>query len=230
MAETGPTKPSRDVDDISLDDARPARKRGKGGGVLALILIILIIVVIAVIAGNQKKAAEEAKKQALIAENARLAQMDAIKKNLQAGYDLAAAGNVEGAIDKLSVADAQLGNIVSTANSEKNTDAAAQALSQKKYISDALAALQAKKLEMQTLAMDQFSAMSSQFGLTAPSATPPPTAATDTTAPAATPTPEATATPATGSEAPAATPPAPTAAPGAPGVPAPPTPVAPPAQ
>ena len=222
MADTGSSKPSRDVDDISLDDTRPAGKPRRGGAVLVLILIVLAVVVIAVIVNNQKKVAAEAKRQAEVAEGARQAQMGVIKGNLQAAYELAAAGNVEGAIDKLRVADAQLGNIVSTANSENNSEAATQALNQKKYVSDALNALEAKQQEMSAVAMEQFAALTAQFGLQAP-ATPAATTPEGTTAPAT----GTEAAPAPGTEAPAA-PQAP-AAPAAPVVPAPAAPAAPPA-
>lgn len=223
MADNGSSKPSRDVDDISLDDPRPAGKPRRGSGVLVLILIIVAVVVIAVIFNHQKKVAAEAKRQAEIAEVARQAQMDAVKKNLQSAYDLAAAGNVEGAIDKLTVADGILGNIVSAANGENNTEVAGQALNQKKYISDALSALEAKKQELDALALEQFSGLATQFGLQAP-------------APPAATTPEGTAAPAPGTEAtpapaPEATPTpgatAPEAAPGAPAAPAPAAPAAP---
>ncbi len=234
MADNGSSKPSRDVDDISLDDARPARKPRRGGAVVVLILLILIVVVIAVIASNKKKAVEEAKKQAQIAETARQAQMDAVKKNLQSAYDLVAVGNVEGALDKLRVADAQLGNIVSTANSENNTEAATQALNQKKYISDALNALEAKQQELTTLAMEQFAGLSTQFGLQAPTPQAAPTTEGTEAAPAtgteATPAPAGEAAPAAPA-APEAVPAAPAApgaaAPAAPAAPAMPTPAAP---
>ena len=187
MADNGSSKPSRDVDDISLDDVRPAGKPRRGSAVLVLVLLILIVVVVAVVVNNQKKAAEEAKRQAAVAEGARQAQMDAAKKNLQAAYDLAAAGDVEGAIAKLEVADGIMGNIVSAANAEKNTDAASQALNQKKYVSDALSALRAKQQETQALAMEQFSGLASQFGLQAPAAPQPTTPEATTTPASATP-------------------------------------------
>jgi hypothetical protein len=218
MADNGSSKPSRDVDDISLDDSRPARKPRRGAGVLVLILLVVVVVVIAVIANNQKKAAEEAKRQAQIAEGARQAQMDAVKKNLQVAYDLATAGNVEGAIDKLTVADGILGNIVSAANSEKNTQAASQALNQKKYVSDALNALEAKQQELSAVAMEQFASLTAQFGLQAPAATTPQDTAAPATGTEPVPATGTEVAPATGAEAPAA-PAAATPAPAAPAAP-----------
>jgi type II secretory pathway pseudopilin PulG len=239
MADNGSSKPSRDVDDISLDDARPAGKPRRGSAVLVVVVLLVLVAVVAVLYVNQQKAAAAKKEAEARAETARAAQMESVKRNLQAAYDLAAAGNVEGAIDKLAVADSQLGNIVSAANSEGNSEAATQALNQKKYIADALSALQTKKQELQTLAMEQFTGLQSQFGLQAPTTTAPttetaPPATTDGTTPPATGTePAPTAAPAATPEAPAApaapvAPVAPAAAPvpGAPAAPA--APVAPP--
>ena len=228
MADNGSSKSPRDVDDISLDDARPARKPSRGGAVVVVIVLIVLVAVIAVVYVNKKKAAEEAKQQAQAAAVTRQAQMDVVKRNLQAAYDLSAAGNVEAAIDKLGVADAQLGVIVSNANSEKNNEAATQALNQKKYISDAYNALQTKKQELQAVAMDQFTTLAAQFNLQppAPVSTPTPTEATPAVTGSEAPvTPPASSTPATGTEtAPAApttsAPPAASATPGAPGMPA----------
>src|SRR5512140_1316703 len=111
MADSGSGKPTRDVDDISLDDARPAR-RGGTGAIFVVVLIIVAIVVIALVWSNQKKV-QEAKREAIKqAGIARAAQMDAVKKDLQEAVDLSAGGNVDGAISKLEAADGLMGGII----------------------------------------------------------------------------------------------------------------------
>ena len=188
MADTGSDKPTRDVDDISLDDARPARKGGGGGGiVLILVLLIAIAGIIWYVLDSQAKQRIEAERQAKMQAEAREAQIGKAKENLQAALNANAAGDLGTAISHLRTADNMLGNIVSTANSEGNTEAAAEVLRQKGHVAAALSAIQAA-------ANEHMSALATQFQLQPTTAAP---AAADATTPA---TPE---TPATGTEAPA---------------------------
>lgn len=213
MADTGSDKPTRDVDDISLDDARPARKGGGGGG-LVLILVVLIAIagIIWYVLDSQAKQRAEAERQAKIQAEAREAQIGKAKENLQAALTANAAGDLGTAISHLRTADIMLGNIVSTANSEGNTQAAEEVLKQKGYISAALSAIQAA-------ANEQMNVLATQFQLESGTAAPTP----DATAPA---TPDATA-PAEAPVTPDATAPATPAAPAYPDAAAPAAPVAP---
>lgn len=225
MADNGPDKPKPNVDDISLDDARPPRKGGGAGAVLILVLLIAIAVGIWYAASVQKQRKAEAAKQAKIADDARQAQLAKVNENLQAAVNANAAGDLAMTIKHLQEADALLGNIVSAANSEGNTKAAEEVLKKKGAVSDALSALQ-------TALSDHLTIISTQFGLSAPAA--PIAPATGTTPPTGTETPPPAVQP--GAGATPTTPPAaePPAAPGmtppvsgGPAAPVQPTPVAP---
>jgi hypothetical protein len=186
-------KPTRDVDDISLDDARPSGKSGKGGAVLVLILLIAAVALIWFISAQQHKKAAEVAKAKADAAVAREAQISKAVENLQLATDKAAAGDIDGAIDKLQVADAMLGNVITAANNDGDQDAASAVMAQRAPLSAALSALEAKQAELKAIAEEQFGILRSQFSLTAPAATETP----------ATTTPEGTTPPAEGTAPPA---------------------------
>lgn len=232
MGDMGSGKP--DIDDISLDDARPA-KRSKGtGAALGIIILIAIVALLWIVGANRnaKRAAEE--KAKADAAQARAAQMNQVKANVEQAMIEAQAGNISSALSKLEVVENQLGLIITTANTDGDQQAASAALSQKQAVIDARKAIEAQQASFQAAVSQSLAGLASTFGVAVPAPT-----TTEPAAPAATgaegnvpapATPEAatpvapttpeTAAPATPAPAaPAA--PAPAAAPAAPAAPAP---------
>ncbi len=212
MAENESAKPKRDIDDIELEET-PSRKKGGGGGAAVIILVLLIAIVAALwyVSDMQKKRKAEAERLARVEEEARRAQMQAVKDNLQEAINAVAQGDIAGALSSMQTAERMLGNMVSAANNSGNVAAASDLLRQKEYIVSAISAIKGA-------AMEQMNILAAQFGLNPPSAAPsgeatPPAAGAESpgaTVPAPAGGPEASTAP---GMAPAA--PAPGAAPGA---------------
>lgn len=196
MGDTGSGKP--DVDDISLDDARPA-KRSKGtGAVVGIILVVAIVAVLwIVMQRNAQRKAEEERQR--IATQARAAQMDQIKGNLEQALTEAQSGNISNALAKLEVMENQLGLIVTTANTDGDQQAASEALAKKQSVIDARKAIEAEQATFQAAVGQSLSGLAATFGVSVPA----PATATE-------------AAPATGTEPAASTPAASEGVPGAP--------------
>lgn len=171
MGDMGSGKP--DVDDISLDDARPAR-RGKGSSAVVGIILLIAIVAVLWIAGanrNAQRAAEE--KARADAAQARAAQMTQIKANVEQAMTEAQAGNVSAALSKLEVVENQLGLIITTANTDGDQTAASAALAQKQSVIDARKAIEAHQATFQAAVGQSLSALASSFGVAVPVPTEP---------------------------------------------------------
>lgn len=225
MGDMGSGKP--DVDDISLDDARPAR-RGKGSGaVIGIILLIAIVAVLWVAGANrsaQRAAEEKAKADAA---QARAAQMTQVKSNVEQAMTEAQAGNISGALSKLEVVENQLGLIITTANTDGDQQAASAALAQKQSVIDARKAIEAQQATFQAAVSQSLTGLASSFGVAVPVPAEPVAPATPGTEGLAPATPETVpGTPVAPAMPETATPVAP-ADPMAPVAPAPPAPVAP---
>jgi len=226
MADNETPKTTRDVDDISLEDVKPARKRGKAVGALVLLLLIAVVCVVWWFGQEAKRAAEERQK----AETARQAQLALVQGNIADAVAAAETGNVDLALNKLQIAEDKLGQMISAANSENNQQAAQEAYTKRQFVIDARKAIEEEQTRFRSVVNEQLGSLRAAFGVAATtSATP----ATESAAPAegtAAPSPEAPAAPEAPQAAPApdaAAPAAPAAAPAAPAAPAVPVPAAP---
>lgn len=166
MADNGTGKP--DVDDISLDDARPAKKKSGGAG--AAIILILLIVIVAVVwfmGYNAKLKREQEAKQK--AEQQRSAMMTVVNGHVTAAIEAAQAGNLDAAIAKLNAAEGQLGLIISSANSMNEQQAALDALNKQKSVMDARKGLE----EVRASIADRLGPLGAAFGVAVPAAAAP---------------------------------------------------------
>ncbi|MEN6546221.1 MAG: hypothetical protein ABFE07_09290 [Armatimonadia bacterium] len=230
MADT-PNTP-RDVDDISLDDARPAKKRGRAAGILLLLVLIGIVLLVWWFSAEAKRAAEERQK----AETARQAQLTMVQGNIADAVAAGEAGNVDLALNKLQIAEDKLGQMISAANSENNQQAAQEAYTKRQFVIDARKAIEEEQTRFRSVVNEKLGSLRAAFGVaqSIPSATPATEGTTGTTpAPDAgvvAPNPEAPISPEAPQVAPvpgAAAPAAPGATPAAPAAPAAPAPAAP---
>lgn len=232
MADNETPKTTRDVDDISLEDVKPAKKGGKAVGTLLLLVLIGIVVLVWWFGQEAKRAAEERQK----AETARQAQLALVQGNIADAVAAADAGNIDLALNKLQIAEDKLGQMISAANGENNQTAAQEAYTKRQFVIDARKAIEEEQARFRSVVNEKLGSLRTAFGV---AATTPAAPATEGTTPApeagtVAPSTEAPVTPEASPVAPApdatvapAAPAAPSATPAAPTAPAVPAPVAP---
>lgn len=169
MADNETPNTPRDVDDINLDDARPAKKSGKATGILLLLVLIGVVLLIWWFSAEAKRAAEERQK----AETARQAQLSMVQTNVADAVAAGEAGNIDLALNKLQVAEDKLGQMISSANSENNQEAAQEAYTKRQFVIDARKAIEEEHTRFRSVVSEQLGSLRAAFGVAASTATTP---------------------------------------------------------
>jgi flagellar basal body-associated protein FliL len=182
LFEGGPLQMANDtdkpsIDDISLEDPKPVKKAGTSP-VVVLVLVILIAAVaffayMSYVKRENDRVAAEAHAKAVAA---RAAQLQAAEINIAEAITQAEQGNVEAALAKLQVAENQIGLIITTANTDGDSQAAEQMFGKKQALIDARKAIEAEQARFQEAVKLQLEGLRSQFNVPAATTTAPVTA------------------------------------------------------
>lgn len=157
-------KPS--IDDISLEDPKPVKKAG-ASPVVVVVLVILIaafsfFAYMSFVKRENDRVAAEAHAKAVAA---RAAQLVAAEINIAEAITQAEQGNVEASLAKLQVAENQIGLIITTANTDGDSQAAEQMFAKKQALIDARKAIEAEQARFQDAVKLQLEGLRSQFNV-----------------------------------------------------------------
>jgi hypothetical protein len=165
-SDNGEKKPN--VDDISLEDARPAKKPGGGGlGWLILVIVVVAVAWFAYSSYARKQQAEAEAKAKADAAMSRVAQTGAANDNVREALTLAEQGNMPAAIAKLQAAESLYGMIIGGANEAGDQEAASKALADRGAIQDSRQALELEQQRFQENVKLQLDALRANFGIPA---------------------------------------------------------------